>query len=251
MSVESKIKIFLSISLLFSSINLLQSQPQWNSWFRASFVTPINEKWLADLEFQHRRQNDFGNDNILDKSLLNSVRGWFFFKKSSNLNFGFSPFAFYSSHKIIQVPQDEFAKVSAEFRVSTFVNFNSSLTSNILLENRVMTEFRWFEGTSKEKIRFRERIGVIYKFSNQSNLSLGNEILLHVVGVKTTNLFDHNRIYGQYYQQIFNKIKAEIGYIYIHLLPNKSQELILENNFYFNLTFEIPTKLNKIKDKQS
>ena len=123
-----KIHIYITIFLLHSStITFAQVVPHLNFWSRFSLSQPIAEKWRAEAEFQHRRQNDFAQQtkNVFDENLLSSIRTWLHYQHKKDLNFSFSPFAYYWHSSIIvkeedkQKPQDKRNTVFHSSRLET------------------------------------------------------------------------------------------------------------------------------------
>ena len=90
------------IALLLLVEQTVWSQKHQNVWFRTTLSIPVTEKFKTDFELQHRRQNNLESSNLFDKNLMYTFRTWVYYKKSKEVLFALSPFAYFSNYKIIQ-----------------------------------------------------------------------------------------------------------------------------------------------------
>uniref|UniRef100_UPI004049A89F DUF2490 domain-containing protein n=1 Tax=Flavobacterium sp. TaxID=239 RepID=UPI004049A89F len=230
------------LGLFLSLSQTIQAQSHQNSWFRATVRIPVSQKFNTDLEGQHRRQNDLDSHNPLDKNLFYSFRTWLFYKQNNNIEWGFSPFAYFSSYKTIRTTNDVWASPASEYRWTASINLNSPITDKLTLQDRTMVEYRVFEQPIKPTVRLRNRLLLQFAFNGNQSISAGDEILLHVAGVEPTHLLDHNRLFAQYAHKFKGGFKLELGYIYISRLPKNNTELLFDSNWVCNLTYSFKKK---------
>lgn len=235
--------IIIVIIVTFLNTKLI-AQVHSNSWFRTTLSIPIAEKIKTDIELQHRRQNDFENDNLFDKSLMNTFRSWIYYKQNKNLVYSISPFAYFSNYKIIQKVSDAVAKPLNEFRFSASTELQHELANNFFVVDRILIEYRVFEGSVENVIRSRNRLAFRYEFNPKLNISLGDELFINTFGTDAQHVFDHNRIFVNLSIKPITSIKFDFGYIYISRLPKSNTELIADNNFYLNITYTLKNKFN-------
>lgn len=213
------------------------AQNHQNSWFRATIRVPLNENLKTDFEWQHRRQNNIGNHNPFDQNLLNSFRSWVFYKQNPNLEWGLSPFAYFSSYKTISQPADRFVDPVGEYRFSGAVMLQQNIVEHFSLQMRTMVEFRFFQTSYPNKTRLRNRLMFQYQWNDVQSLSFGDEVLLHISGVAPQHIFDHNRLFLQFSQALGNQFKMELGFMHVHKLPTAGNQFVIENNWVCNLIY--------------
>jgi Protein of unknown function (DUF2490) len=242
---NSKIKpIFLVIIAIISDSKTV-AQEHINSWFRTTLSSPITEKIKADIELQHRRQNDFKSDNFFDKNLMYTFRTWVYYKQNKDIVYAISPFAYFSNYRIIQKESDAVAKPTNEYRFSVSVELQNELVSNFFIVDRTALEYRAFEGSIENVVRLRNRLAFRYDFSSKFNTAVGDEIFINAVGTDAQHIFDHDRLFANFSFKPKPALKFDIGYIYISRLPKSNLDLIEESNFYLNLTYTLKKKKEK------
>lgn len=210
-----------------------------NSWFRTTLSIPLNEKIKTDIELQHRRQNDYGNDNLFDKNLMYTFRTWIYYKKNEDVAFGVSPFAYFSNYKIIQKEGDAKQSPANEYRFSTTVELQHKLINKFFIVDRTAFEYRIFEGAAENVIRMRNRLSFRYDFTAKFNMSAGDEVFINASGTDAHHIFDQDRFFTNFSFRPGHNIKLDVGYIYISRLPKNKTDLIDENNIYLNFTYTI------------
>lgn len=229
-----KLQLLLISACFFTAPSFAQTHN--NFWFRTTLEIPATAKLKADVEYQHRRQNDFGAHNPMEKTLLQSVRTWLIYKAGKDVTLSVSPFAYFSHHRIIQKETDAPADATHETRFSAAVEFQQQLARNFLISNRTAVEYRAF--TSADDVtRWRDKIWLRYDFKEDFNMSVGDEILLNSSGTDHQHIFDHNRLFVNSCWNITPTFKIDWGYIYISRLAKSNVEVLQENNLYVNLTY--------------
>jgi hypothetical protein len=218
------------------------AQEHTDSWFRTTLSIPITEKIKTDIELQHRRQNDFENDNLFDKNLMYTFRTWLYYKQNKDVVYAISPFAYFSNYKIIQKESDAVAKPTNEYRFTASIELQHLLATKFYIVDRTAIEYRVFEGSIENTTRLRNRLAFRYDFNSKYNLAIGDEILVNTTGTDAQHMFDHNRAFTNLSYKPNSAVKFDIGYIYISRLPKSNIDLIEESNFYINFTYTLQKK---------
>jgi hypothetical protein len=236
----------LVVLLVFTFVPKTVGQDHINSWFRTTLSIPVSEKFKTDLEVQHRRQNDFENENLFDKNLMYTFRTWLYYKQNKDVVYAISPFAYFSNYKIIQKESDAVAKPTNEYRFTASIELQHELATKFYIVDRTAIEYRVFEGSIENTTRLRNRLAFRYDFNSKYNLSIGDEILVNTTGTDAQHMFDHNRAFSNFSYKPNAAVKFDIGYIYISRLTKNTIDLIDESNFYLNFTYTLQ-KRNQIK----
>lgn len=239
---KSKINAILTVLLVTFFAQKLVAQDHTNSWFRTTLSIEATEKLKTDIEFQHRRQNDFESNNLFDKNLMYTFRTWVYYKQNKNVVYAISPFAYFSNYKIIKNESDAVVKPINEYRLSASIELQHEIIKHLYIVDRTAIEYRIFEASIENTIRVRNRLILRYDFNTLINLGLGDEILINASGTDAQHIFDHNRLFTNFCYKPNNKVKFDIGYIYISRLTKSNIDLIKENNIYLNFTYNIPLK---------
>lgn len=233
--------IILVVIVTFFAPKIL-AQEHINSWFRTTLSIPITEKIKTDIELQHRRQNDFENDNLFDKNLMYTFRTWLYYKQNKDVVYAISPFAYFSNYKIIQKETDAVAKPTNEYRFTASIELQHLLATKFYIVDRTAIEYRVFEGSIENTTRLRNRLAFRYDFNSKYNVAIGDEILVNTSGTDAQHIFDHNRAFTNFSYKPNSAVKFDIGYIYISRLTKNTIELIDESNIYLNFIFTIQKK---------
>ena len=207
-----------------------------NFWFRATLSKPLNSKVVADVEFQHRRQAGFSSNDMFDNNLMFTYRSWIHYQHNSSLKFSVSPFAYFSSYKIIRKLDDESATPKSEIRFSAAVEKQLPVFEKCYFINRVAIEYRVFENANNVT-RARNRFGLQYKIATKLKVSIFDEIILNVTGVEPNHFYDHNRIGLEVEYKITDGFKMNMGYLCIDRLPITERNTLQEHNILLNLTY--------------
>jgi hypothetical protein len=228
------LKTYFLLFFSFSVISLVSAQETHNNaWFRLTINAYSKNNIVADVELNHRRQNDFNKNNPFDKNLIIAIRPWFYLTKKENFAIIFSPIAYFSNYKIIQKASDSGIS-SNEYRITFGEEYQNKLTKNVSISSRALLEYRLYE-TVPNGLRFRTRIGAKYDFNKNINTTIGNEIFLNTINIPSNKyIFDHNRVFINLSLQGVKKLKIDVGYIYANKLPRNAIDHINENNFYLN-----------------
>jgi hypothetical protein len=123
-------------------LETLLAQQHYNAWFRGTLSIRVGKKFIIDNEFQHRRQNGFENENMLDRNLMIAYRNWVHYQQNEDLKFSLSPFAYFSNYGIIQEQTDEAAHRSSEIRFSAAVELKHQLFKKFYVMDRTAIEYR-------------------------------------------------------------------------------------------------------------
>lgn len=231
-------------ALLVSAIGVftapvLLAQSHNNLWFRGTLSVPIGQRFKIDNEFQHRRQNGFGNENMFDKTLMFTYRNWVQYKHSEDVKFSISPFAYFSNYKIIQKEADETARPTSEIRFSAAIDLKHQLFNKLYLFDRTAIEYRIFENNPMNVIRFRTRLGFRYAFTNKVSLSVYEELLVNFSGVTQYHFFDHDRLGMDIEYKVLPNLKLDFGYMHIKRLPLSGVEKLNEHTIFLNVTYQV------------
>lgn len=230
------------VVLAWMCILPLHAQMHDNSWLRATLDFSVNQKIEVDVELQHRRQNGFGNSDMLDKGLMVSARTWIHYQYRPAIRFSASPFASFLHHKPIVHESDEKAVATRESRFALVADFRHKISARVNALYRTSLEYRLLNNYPASVIRFRNRLGVTYDISRKLKTVAYDELFLNVSGINPGHAFDHNRIAAGVVYEITPAIKLEAGYVYISRLPLQADVLLYENNVFVNITFRLNRK---------
>jgi hypothetical protein len=214
----------------------LPAQPHQNAWFRTTLSYQVREKIGTEAEFQHRRQNGFGNRDMLDKRLMYTLRTWIHYQYRKEVRFSVSPFAYFSHYRIIRDRQDEIAAPASEIRFSAAADLSHELSRRLSLLDRTALEYRVFDHLSAPLIRGRTRFGLRYDLLPSLRLSLYDELLLNLSGTEPHHVFDHDRIGLLLEYELSPGLKLDLGYLHVTRLPLNSSDKLKENNLMINLS---------------
>ncbi len=241
-------KKLLTAAIWISIAQTSQAQQHYNVWFRGTLSVPVGKKFKIDNEFQHRRQNGFENENLLDKNLMLAYRTWVQYQHNEDVKFSLSPFAYFSNYKIIQKQSDEVVSPNSEIRFSAAVELQHIIVKKFYVVDRTAIEYRMFDNNQSDITRLRNRFGFRYDFTEKLKLSIYDELLFNLSGTTQHHFFDHDRIGLTLEYKILPYLKFDIGYIHIARLPLTSTTKLQENNIFLNLTYQLHkrTKTNKV-----
>ncbi len=208
-----------------------------NAWLRGTLSISLNKKIKTDSELQYRRQNGFGNNDMLNKNLMFTFRNWTHYQYNKEIRFSVSPFALFSHYRIIQRPEDETARPVTEIRFSAAADIQQRFFDKFYLTGRSAVEYRIFNNSQADITRFRNRLGIRFEFQERFKLSLYDEILVNATGVSLLHFYDHNRVGLSLEYQISDRLKSDFGYVYISRLPTTATDRLNENNIFVNLSY--------------
>lgn len=240
--------IYITIFLFYLNNSVLaQNVPHLNSWSRFSLLQPINEKWRAETEFQHRRQNDFAQQSksLFEENLLSSIRTWVHYQHKDDLSFSFSPFAYYWHNSIITKDEDKQKPQITEVRFSVAADLKHEVIKKLWLIDRTCIEYRDFQNTSTNFIRLRNRLGLRYEFTEKWNFTFFDEVFLNLKGAKPINFFDHDRLAFLLNYKPYKHLRIETGYMFITRLPRGTDEFLHENNFLLHIYYTLPHEAHR------
>lgn len=236
-------KIFiLVVSFMLGSV-ITKPQTHYNSWFKTTIGYSFSAKIKAEVEYHHRNQSDYNANNPFDKCLMNAIRTMVYYKTNEHLQFAISPFAYFNNNKIILSPTDANAPKNNEIRFSAFVETQQQIIKKFFLQNRTGIEYRVYETPNKNVTRIRNRIALRYDASSKFSFLFANELFVNASGIPSLHLFDHNRIVALATYKLTTNLKLEFGYIHSNRIPKISNDLILEENFLFNIGITLPKKI--------
>jgi hypothetical protein len=238
-----KLHRYITILLFYlSNTTFAQNIPHLNSWVRFSLSQPITEKWRAEAEFQHRRQNDYAqkSTDVFDKNLLSSFRSWVHYQHKDDLSLSFSPFAYYWHNSIIEKDSDKEKPQLKEIRFSIAADLKHEVVKKLWLIDRTCFEYRDFQYTNADFIRMRNRLGFRYEFTDKWNLTFYDEVFLNLKGAEPKNFFDHDRLAFLLNYKPTKQLRIEMGYMFISRLPKGKEEFLHENNFLLHLYYTLP-----------
>jgi len=238
-----KLHIYIYIFIFFlSNTAFAQEVPHLNFWSRFSLSQPISEKWRAETEFQHRRQNDFAQQTkvVFDENLLSSIRSWLHYQHKDDLSFSISPFAYYWHNNIIVEDEDKQNPQVKEIRYSIAADLKHEVVKKLWLIDRTYIEYRDFQNTNNKLIRMRNRLGLRYEITAKWNFTFYDEVFFNLKGAKPVNFFDHERLAFLLNYKPNKNLRIETGYMFITRLPRGTDEFLHENNFLLHLYYTLP-----------
>jgi hypothetical protein len=229
---------FIFINSIFISVNnKIIAQTHSNFWSRLSLNKKISSRYKFDLELQYRRQNGFENNNPVFEPLLYSLRTWVVYQPKKEIQFSISPFAYFYHFPIINNASDVSKPFLKEYRIAFAMDNKIANYKKYVFQNRVGLEYRIFQPTINNVVRFREKLAMKYAFTSKWSLFVYDEMLLNLCGVARNHMFDHNRLGWNVNFNITPKYKIEAGYIFITRLQRTAITNVEENNFLLNFTY--------------
>lgn len=240
-------KKLLITAIWISIAQTLQAQQHYNAWFRGTLSIPVGKKFKIDNEFQHRRQNGFENENLLDKNLMLAYRTWVQYQHNEDVKFSLSPFAYFSNYKIIQKQSDEVVSPNSEIRFSAAVELQHIIVKKFYVVDRTAIEYRMFDNNQSDITRLRNRFGFRYDFTEKLKLSIYDELLFNLSDTTQHHFYDHDRIGLTLEYKVLPNLKFDIGYIHIARLPMTSTTKLHENNIFLNLTYQLHKRIKTTK----
>jgi hypothetical protein len=228
-------------SLLIGFVHLqsIYSQEHTNAWLRSTLrLTLYHDKVYLDNEFQHRRQNGFGNNNPLDKSLLNSYRIWIHYQFNKNNKLSISPFSYFSSHPLIVEQKDEQANIRSEKRFALAYLWTPNLTTKVKFIARTAIELRIFNNNFLFRTRY--RFGLTYQPFEKMRFVFYGESFLHCPSGFENNIFDQLRTVAMLECKISKSLKVELGFMPAFRQSTFYESKWYERNILAYLTYTIP-----------
>lgn len=214
----------------------LPARPHYNAWFRTTVSYQVNEKVKADVELQHRRQNGFENDNMLNRNLMYSFRGWLHYQYSTNTGFSVSPFAYFINYPVIRNAAGESAKPFHEIRFSAAVDNRNKITGKWILLERNALEYRIPDNGASCMLRLRNRLGIQYPVTAHLGLLAFDELFCNIAGTAPEYFFDQNRIGLMAEYRISRRLKIETAYLYTIRQQTANDRKLKEQDVSLNLT---------------
>lgn len=229
------------LSLLVSLSLQAQKIHHYNVWNKLSVIQPIDTQFIAEVDLQHRTQNNFFATNTpFDKNLLSSARLTIMYQLNKNLGLSLSPFSYFNNNAIIQKPSDIDKPISHEIRFSAGVELQGKLTDRLWLLNKAGVEYRDFDSMANA-IRLRNKISLRYELNDKFSATLYEEPLVNISGLPKNHLFDHNRVALLASFKPTKHWRLETGYIHINRLPRNSDKTLQEENLVLNLYYTLNT----------
>lgn len=225
------------------------AQKQTNWWTRVSVTKPISSTFYTELEGQLRFQyNHFSPIQLyfIEEHLTHSLRWFFHYRPSSQFSASISPFTWFASSPVIISPTDVDAPIQHEIRPSTLAEWLPPMSDKLSIAMRTWVEYRDFQNTTNDLIRFRQRFGLRYQVDEKWQAFLANEILLHIYGVAENQLYDHNRLVFNINYRPNRQWRIELGYIYINRLLRNRMLYVNENNIITHFYYTLPSGKNKL-----
>ena len=215
-----------------------QAQMHDNAWMRTTLGFSVAKKIKVDAELQHRRQNGFGNLNMLDKNLMFSARTWIHYQYKPWFRLSASPYACFRHFKPIANQNDEKVVAARETRFALAADLRPQIAEKFTVIYRVSMEYRLLDNYPSAVVRLRSRTGLSYRINQRSTALAYNEIFVNANVASREHAFDHNRIAISLEYEI-KHVKLEAGYVYITRLPLQANNLLYENNLFLNFTYAI------------
>lgn len=233
----SALKVVLAFMLVFGLALSMGAQRHYNAWFRATASLSMRHNLRWDNEFQHRRQNGYGNENRIDRNLMFTYRTWLHYQWTDQVKFSLSPFSCFSHYRIIQRGEDAAAQPISEYRAALAVEWQKRLGGVLRLLGREGLEFRMFHAPRPDVFRLRNRWGLKWAFTESLQLMIFDELFLAWGRDRARQIFDHNRLGAQLDFRLSQRIRLEAGWMHIARQVDSSEGLLREHNVFLNMTY--------------
>ena len=225
------------VIVFFLGTLLVQSQTDNNFWFKSIVSYSLNDKIKIDQEFQHRRQSDYDNSNLLDKNLMFNYRVWGQYKLDEDIKILISPYGYSSNYRMIEKQGDDKIEPQKEIRFSVASEFQKEILNRFFLIERFGMDYRVFESVHQKTLRLRNRFGIKYQLFNVY-FSLTDEVLFNVADSSNVISFDQNRIGTNLEFKLSSIIKVDLGYMYLIRTSTLNGDYLQENNYSLNVSFQ-------------
>lgn len=236
-------RIYFLLIFLFGMQSILaQNEQHYNAWTRLSITYPLSEQWKLETDAQHRRQNNYLDEdkaNLLKNNLLNSIRFWGHYKLNKNFGISISPFAYFMNTPLIRSERDVQRPSVKEIRHTIAFDFQQSIAPNIHLFTRTALEYRNFEGNNPDFWRGRQRVGFRYDITKKWSVNVFEEIFLNLNHLPTNSLLEHNRLGLLLNYKPNQHWRIETGYIHIHRKSPNVENLINIENILLHIYFTL------------
>jgi Protein of unknown function (DUF2490) len=236
--------LYYHLQIMVPLILLLMTQPSLaqhhtNSWFKLAMTYRITDRLKTEAELHHRRQNGFGNGNLLHNNLMNMGRIWLYYQPKKNLIFSLSPFARFANYKVIQTKNDETLQPTYETRLTAAMAWQPPIGSNWHLLSRSAIEYRLFKYPMADMVRIRQKLGLRYDISRKLNFSIYDELLANLPDKSTHTFYDHNRIGAALLYKCNDHCQIDIGYIHSYRRQRNTDDYWQEENILLGLGFAL------------
>lgn len=219
----------------------LAAQEHYDAWFRTTLSVPVVDRFRADIELQHRRQNGMGNNDPFHKKLTTSGRVWVHYRPNENVQLSFSPIGYFSSYRLIQTYADEKIDPNWECRISGAAELRRHVFKKIYLITRPAFEYRIFE-YADDLLRGRLKVQMKANLHSKVNVAAYEELLCNLAGGDSRHFWDQNRLCAYVEYSVLKDLKVTIGYMRLLRQPMSSASTTTENNLIFNVIFQLPAK---------
>jgi hypothetical protein len=221
------------------------AQSHLNWWTRLSITKPIAPTYHAELEGQFRLQNNYFTNHRYNPTaahLTHSIRLFIHYRPSSEFSASISPFTWFAASPVISAPGDADLSLQHELRPSALVEWQPVFTPGLSAAVRTWIEYRDFQGTPNNLVRFRQRLGLRYRLADKWQAFLADEILLHMHGVANNQRYDHNRLIFNINYKPNPQWRIELGYMYANRLLRNRMQYINESNLITHFYYTFPQK---------
>jgi hypothetical protein len=214
-------------------------QQHYNAWFRTTLSIPLSQKVKWDHEFQHRRQNGFDNENLLDRNLMFTYRSWFLYQRNDSWKFSFSPCGYFYHYKIIPSIEDKEDHPKEEFRVSMAAEWQKNVIKKLHLVGREGMEYRIFHDQLADQWRLRSKWGLKWVWNSKMHVFLFDELFLKMSKGSNDTSFDHNRVGVQFEFPIGRHLTIDTGCMHIVRRVNSIVPTLNESNVFLHLVYTL------------
>ncbi|WP_072928172.1 DUF2490 domain-containing protein, partial [Microcystis aeruginosa] len=177
---------------------------------------------------------DVENENLFDKTLMNTIRTWVIYKNNHSWTSYLSPIAFFSHNPIIVNQNQTNAKPLNEIRIATALENEYYVFTNLALLNKIGVEYRFFDGLIQDNVRIRYKCNARFDLSKKTVFILGDELFINLRNTTSQNNFDHNRVFFQTQFKLSTASKIDFGYIFITRSRKTAPFNLQEHNLVLN-----------------
>lgn len=229
------------VMLIFASLVVTSAaaQQHYNAWFRSTLSLTCGNKVKWDHELQHRRQNGYGNDNLMDRNLMWTYRMWVHYQRNPHWKFSLSPIGYFNHYKIIQTIEDAGLQPVQEYRVSGSAEWQWQGMKRFDLLGRGGIEYRMFHEPIPDITRIRFRWGMKWAFTDFIQIMVFDEVFIQPRRPLGGQYFDHNRAGVQLEYRIGHRLRVDTGWMHITRNLQSSDTYLYESNFFVHILYSL------------
>ncbi len=221
------------------AVTSVAAQQHYNAWFRATLSLSWSDHLKWDHELQHRRQNGYGNENLMDRNLMWTYRMWLQYQRKPHWRFAVSPIGYFNHYKIIQTSEDAASQPVQEYRIAGSAEWHWQGNKRLGVLGRGGLEYRMFHDPRPDMTRFRLRWGMKLACTDKIQIMVFDEVFIQPRSPVSAQHFDHNRAGVQVEYRIGHRLRMDMGWMHITRNLQSPDNYLYESNFFVHVLYSL------------